>query len=499
MRRSLERRMRRVGWVGGVVVLALLLVIGVVIGRTLAAGEAAALAGPPAPAPIAVDMAGAARRLGEAVRIATVSHQDARENDPAAWTALHDWIARTYPRFSAVARRESPPGAPNALLWTWPGSDPSLAPVLLMAHQDVVPVSPETAGEWTHPPFGGELAEGAVWGRGAIDDKGSLVGLLEAAEALAAKGYAPRRTILIASGHDEEAGGTGAKAVAALLKARGVKPLYALDEGSVVIADHPATGGPVAIVGVAEKGYSTLTVEARGAGGHSSAPPKETAVVTLAKAVERIAGKPFPLRYDGVAAEGMRALAPGLPFVQRMAVANAWLFRPLLISTFGKTPQGAAMLHTTLAPTMLEGSPKENVLPQTARARINYRIAPGDTAAAVLARAKAAVGDLPVRLFWETPPNEPTPVSSTRSEGWRRVTAALAGAYGGRPPPISPSLVIAATDGRAMEGVASDVYRLQPIRFRLKETERIHGVNERLALDDLRRMIDFYARLMSQG
>lgn len=493
--------MRKVLWGAAAVLLALAVFAGVLLVRTWTLGVppgGGATPAPPEPSPVAVDVQGAARRLGEAVRIPTVSHQDPRENDPAAWTQLHDWIARTYPRFSAVARRESPPGT-AALLWTWPGGDPSLAPVLLMAHQDVVPVAPETAGEWRRPPFSGELAEGAVWGRGSIDDKGSLVALLEAAEALAAKGYRPRRTILIASGHDEEAGGTGARAVAALLKARGVRPLFALDEGSVVIADHPVTGGPVAIVGVAEKGYSTLTVEARGEGGHSSAPPKETAVVSLARAVERIAGRPFPLRYRGVAAEGLEALAPDLPFVQRLAVANAWLFRPLLVSTFAKTPQGAAMLHTTLAPTMLEGSPKENVLPQTARARINYRIAPGDTSADVMARARKAVAGLPVRLLWETPPNEPTPVSSTRSEGWRRVTSALAASYGGRPPPISPGLVIAATDGRAMSGVAQDVYRLQPIRFALKDTGRIHGVNERLAVEDLRRMVEFYARLMTQG
>ncbi len=473
-----------------------------VVAAAVVAVRTAALKPPPSPEgadaapPVAVDDAGAARRLGEAVRIQTVSHQDPKANDPAQWAALHDWLAHTYPHFAAAARREDVPGG-AALLWTWAGSDPSLPPIILMAHQDVVPVADDTAREWRHPPFGGELAEGAVWGRGSIDDKGSLVSILEAADALAARGFKPRRTIVVESGHDEEAGGSGARAAAALLKARGVRALFALDEGSLTLLDHPATHAPAAIVGVAEKGYATLTVEARGIGGHSSAPPKETAVATLAQAVVRIAGKPFPLRWSGPAVEGVSALAPSMPLMNRMAVANAWLFRPLLVSTFAATPQGAAMLHTTLAPTMLEGGPKDNVLPQTAVARINYRIAPGDASADVLRRARAAVGSLPVALRFDTPAYEPSPVSSTTSAGWRRVTAALAGSYGGRPPPIAPGLVIAATDGRSMAGVAQDVYRYQPVGIHVRDTEMIHGVNEHMPVSDLHRMVDFYARLMA--
>ena len=484
--------------VGGAAVAALVIVAVVVAVRTAAVKAPPPVAGADAPSPVPIDDAGAARRLGEAVRIQTVSHQDPKANDPAQWSALHDWLARTYPRFAAAARREDVPGG-AALLWTWPGSDPSLPPIVLMAHQDVVPVAPETAGEWRHAPFGGELADGSVWGRGSIDDKGSLVATLEAADALAAKGFRPRRTIIVESGHDEEAGGTGAQAAAALLKVRGVHPLFALDEGSLTLLDYPATHAPAAIVGIAEKGYATLTVEARGIGGHSSAPPKETAVATLAQAITRITSKPFPLRWRGPAVDGIGALASSMPLVNRMAVANAWLFRPLLISTFAATPQGAAMLHTTLAPTMLEGSPKENVLPQTAVARINSRIAPGETGADVLARARSAVGGLPVVLRFDTPAREPSPVSSTRSDGWRRITAALAGSYGGRPPPIAPGLVIAGTDGRSMSEVTGDVYRYQPVGIHVRDTEMIHGVNEHLPVADLHRMIDFYARLMASA
>ena len=488
--------MRTGAVVGGVALAAAAGIVAVVLVRTAALKGPAPPPGASAPSPVAVDAQGAALRLGEAVRIQTVSHQDPREDDPAQWVALHDWIARTYPRFAAATRREDVPGGAG-LIWTWPGSDPALAPIILMAHQDVVPVANETLREWKHAPFAGELAEGAVWGRGSIDDKGSLVAILEAGEALAAKGFQPRRTVIVESGHDEEAGGRGAESAAALLKARGVRALFALDEGSLTLLDHPATGAPAAIIGVAEKGYATLAVTAQGIGGHSSAPPKQTAVAELAQAVVRIAAHPFPLRYRGPGVDGLPALAPSLPFTTRMAVANAWLFRPLLISTFAKTPQGSAMLHTTLAPTMLEGSPKENVLPQTAVARINYRIAPGDSSADVMARAKAAVGGLPVTLSFPTPAREATPVSSTRSDGWRRVVAATAGSYGGRGPPIAPGLVIAATDGRSMSGVAADVYRYQPLGIHVRDTEMIHGVNEHMPVADLARMVDFYARLIA--
>ena len=326
------------------------------------------------PKPPKIDTALAAEHLAQAVRIPTISHQDKSQNDPAQWDRLHAWLQTTYPQAHKVMQRQVVLN--HSLIYTWQGSDPSLAPIILMAHQDVVPISEGTEGEWKHAPFSGDIAEGAVWGRGSVDDKGSLVGLFEAAEALIKTGFVPKRTIYIVSGEDEEAGGAGARAAAAALQAKGVKALFTLDEGSVVIADNPVTGGPATLIGVAEKGYGTLRLTAKGAGGHSSAPPKETAVVSLAKAITAIAEHPFPIRFQGPGADMLMSLAPSGKTMVRMAAANTWLFAPLLASQIGATPTGAAMLHTTIAPTMVQGSPKENVLPQEATARINYRIAP---------------------------------------------------------------------------------------------------------------------------
>jgi len=439
-----------------------------------------------------VDTAKAAQHLAEAVRIQTISHQDIADNDPTQWDKLHQWLVDTYPHAHAVMTREIV--GPGALVYSWQGSDPSLAPIVLMAHQDVVPVTPGSEGQWKHPPFDGVIADGAVWGRGSVDDKGSLVSTFEAVEQLAASGFKPRRTVIIVSGQDEETVGSGAKAAAAYLAAKGVKADWVLDEGMATINDLPLASGPVALIGIAEKGYATLQVTAPAKGGHSSAPPKETGVETLAKAILAITHHPFPLKFDGPGADMVRTIAPHSSWMARMAVANTWLFSPLLKSQIAATPSGAATLHTTIAPTMLKGSPKENVLPQDATAWINYRVAPGDTVDDVMARAKDATRGLNVKLAWTTKAENPSPVSSTSSEGWKTI-AALA-SEGGKVP-VAPALVTAATDSHSLIPVSSNIYRYQALAASIRDMEMVHGTNEHMTLDNLTRMVGFYERLIA--
>ncbi|MDP3859542.1 MAG: M20 family peptidase [Stagnimonas sp.] len=489
----MNRRQRGLAW-GRLLLGLLLLVVAVMLWRTTR------LRPETAPGPVvaatadAIDAARAAQHLGEAIRFRTITHQDPAEDEVAEWEQLHAWLQQRYPAAHAAMQRELIDG--RSLLYTWPGRDTKQPPILLMAHQDVVPVSPGTEGDWTEPPFAGTVKDGWIWGRGSSDDKGSLVALMEAAESLAAAGFQPGRTLLFAFGHNEEVLGSGARAIAEQLKARGLRPEFVLDEGMLVIEDHPVTQGPVALIGIAEKGYATLRLTARAPGGHSSMPPPETAVAVLAQAITAITGSPFPLDYSGPAAEMMAALAPRASFTTRLAVANAWLFEPLLVNQIAATPSGAALLHTTMAPTMLEGSPKENVLPQAAIARINFRIHPRDSAAGVMARVRAAVHELPVELDWEGQPNEPSPVSSTRSPAWQ-VLAELAAEASGAP--VAPALVLGGTDSRVMSGIAQDVYRFMPVRMRLDELGMIHGTNERLSVDNLDRMAEFYRRLIERA
>ncbi|MEW6020146.1 MAG: M20 family peptidase, partial [Pseudomonadota bacterium] len=392
--------MGRLGLAAGV---AALTVVGVAGVRTLTWAPPAVIDGAAdlAAAP-AFDVQAAAGRLSEAITFRTVSHQDAADNDLDQWSRFHAWLQATYPQAHRVMRREIVAG--HTLVYSWSGTDPRLDPIVLMAHQDVVPA--DAAEGWTHPPFEGVIAEGAVWGRGAVDDKGSLIGLFEAVESLAAAGFKPRRTVILISGHDEEVGGTGAQAANALMKSRNLSAQFVLDEGLLVVADNPLTGGPAALIGVAEKGYGTLIVTARAEGGHSSSPPPETSVGILARAVTAISEDPFPMRLQGPGADMLAVLGADAGLPLRVALANTWATEPLIVRQMAATPAGAALLHTTIAPTMLEGADKENILPREARAWINYRIAPGDTSDEVMAKARAAVGDLPVELAWSRPPQE---------------------------------------------------------------------------------------------
>jgi carboxypeptidase PM20D1 len=200
------------------------------------------------------------------------------------------------------------------------------------------------------------------------------------------------------------------------------------------------------------------------------------------------------MKFKGPAADMVKAIAPDAGLLVKMAAANEWLFGPLLVSQVSATPAGAAGLHTTIAPTMLKGSPKENVLPQDATAWINYRIAPGQTADDVMAHARNATKGLDVELAWEGKANNPSPVSSTSSEGWK-VLAALA-SDGGKLP-VAPGLVMAGTDSRYMVGAAEDVYRFQPLIASVEDLKMIHGTNEHLTLENLDRMVVFYQRLIA--
>src|SRR3546814_6995815 len=222
-------------------------------------------------------------------------------------------------------------------------------------------------------------------------------------------------------------------------------------------------------------------------------PPAETGVTVLAKAVLAIADDPFPLELRGPGLSMIEALAAETGGTTKMAVANRWLFSPLLKRQLADAPSTAAAFHTTIAPTMLEGSPKENVLPQSANALINYRIAPWNSSKDVMARAKAAVGDAKVDLGWAKPPREPSRISSTSSQGWKWIAAAArADAPAGV---LTPTLAVAGTDSRRLETVSADVYRFMPMHSTLKVDGMIHGTTEHLAIYTFTRIHDFSPRL----
>ncbi len=449
------------------------------------------------PAAYSLDVGAAALNLSEAIRFRTISIADSA-GDPAQFTQFQAWMQARYPAFHAAAKREIVGGL--SLLYTWEGSDQGQPPLLLLAHQDVVPVPDDTRGAWSVDPFAGLIKSDAIWGRGAIDDKASLVALLEAAEFLAAQGRRPTRTILFAFGHDEEiGGGEGAQAIAAELVRRGVRAWFVLDEGMAALAEHPLTGGPASMIGIAEKGFATLRVRAVGQPGHSSMPPPQTAVSSLAQAVTRIHSMPIERGLEGGPALAMmRALSPQLPLTTRVAVSNEWLLGPLLQSRMADNRAALALMGTTVAPTMIDGGVRPNVLPGEAIAMINFRLHPRDTAEQVLARAREAVAGLEgVTVEWDEPPLDASPVSSTTSSSYA-LLAALSRAI--LPDaPVAPGLVVGGTDARHYSEAAENVYRFAPILVTDEDLKGLHGIDERLSTANFERMIRFYLGLMETG
>jgi carboxypeptidase PM20D1 len=448
----------------------------------------------PLPDSLALDADAAGRHLGEAITYPTVSLESGGPVDTMAFRQLHLFLERTYPLVHQHLSRDLIGGI--SLLFTWPGRDPSLAPVVLMAHQDVVPVTPEALDRWTHPPFAGQIADGFVWGRGALDDKASMMAILEAVEALLSQGYQPARTIYLAFGHDEEVGGLyGAGVIADTLRARGMAPpAMVLDEGGALSDGMAGLDGPAALIGVAEKGFVTLQLTVDAEGGHSSMPPRETAIGILSAAITRLEDHPFPARMTPAVQGMLENLAPAMSGASRLAMANLWLFQPLVIRRLLAEPQTAAMLRTTTAPTVFHAGVKDNVLPQRATASVNFRLLTGDTRASVMEAVRQTVADDRVQIT-ESLGMDPSPVSGTSGPAFDQLVSTIRQSAGGRYP-VVPFLVMGGTDAKYYSADSDRVYRFMPWRLGKGDLERVHGTDERVAVTAFADGVRFYARLI---
>lgn len=456
-----------------------------------------AVAADAAIAPVS-DPEGAIARYAGAIRFRTISHERVEDTDSAAFRALHAYLERSFPRVHATLTREVVGGL--SLLYTWEGSDPEAPPVVLMGHQDVVPVIPGTESEWTHPPFGGLVADGFVWGRGTLDDKASVLANLEAVEELLSQGFHPRRTFYLAFGHDEEVGGVrGARAIAGLLEARGAEP-YAmvLDEGGAITeGTFPGMAAPVALVGIAEKGYVNVELVVETPGGHSSAPPEHTSIGILARAITRLEDDPFPAEIGGTPRLMWRFVAPEMGFAARAALANLWLFGPVVKRMLLAEPSTAAMLRTTTAVTIVEGGVKANVLPIRARAVVNHRIRPGETTEEVLARDRRVVDDAQVRV--EMAGDEgvnPSPVSDPFGEPFGLLARTIRELEPEAGTVVAPYLVSGGTDAKYYAGRSPSVFRFLPARLEPDALARIHGTNERMPVEGYLDAVRFFRRLL---
>jgi carboxypeptidase PM20D1 len=446
------------------------------------------------PVRIPIDREAVAGRLAEAVRIRTVSSEGAEPATEQQILALHALLERAFPRVHAVLHREVINR--RSLLFTWTGSVTSVKPVMFAAHLDVVPVDPRSERDWTHPPFSGAVAGGYVWGRGTLDDKAGVMGVLEAVEMLLAEGYEPRRTVLLAFGHDEELGGPeGATQIAAHLRAAGIRLDSVVDEGLLIVDGViPAVAAPVAAVGIAEKGYVTVELVAERAGGHSSIPPPQSAIGILGAAVGRLEAHPVRARLDGAARTMFEFIGPEMPWPRRLVLANLWLFGVLVERQLAAAPSTNALLRTTVAPTLVEGGVKENVLPTHARAVLHIRLRPGDRIADVLAYAEATVGDRRVRIRQLDKGTEASAESNVASPAFESLARSIRQVF---PDVIvAPSLFIGATDSRHYAGISENIFRFRPFRFGPQDLGRIHGTDERISIENYAELVRFYVQLI---
>jgi carboxypeptidase PM20D1 len=446
---------------------------------------------------VTVDQQGAAARLSEAIRFRTVSNFLNPEQDAEALRGLRTHIEKSFPAFHAAARQEVVGG--RSLLYSWEGSDPKALPIALLAHQDVVPVAPGTEKDWQQPPYDGVIAGGFIWGRGSWDDKGNLYSMLEAAEAMAKEGFRPKRTIYFVFGHDEEVGGIrGAKAIAALLAARGVKLDFVLDEG-LLITEGMIKGldKPAALVGVAEKGYATLVLTAHATPGHSSMPPRQTAIGMMSAALARLEDHRLPMQIRGTVSEMFDTLAPEMSGFNRVVLSNLWLFKPLLLRQFENSGPSEATLRTTTALTIFNAGDKDNVLPGNAAATVNFRLIPGDTQASVTDHVRSTVNN--DRILIEPLPGntDPPPVTGTAGPSFKMLNRTIREIF---PDVIvAPGLMVAATDSRHFTGMTDNIFRFSPVRADSDDLKRFHGTNERLSIEGYADMIRFYRRLIENS
>ncbi|MFE6995836.1 M20/M25/M40 family metallo-hydrolase [Microbacterium sp. NPDC057659] len=434
---------------------------------------------------------GIAERLSRMIQLPTVSAElDRRGAEPFdAFVAL---LAELYPLTHEHLTLER--HTEFGLLFHWKGrAEASDGPLVLMAHYDVVPV--DETDSWTYPPFEGRIAEGSVYGRGALDDKGPLIVVIEAVENLLASGFTPARDVYLSFGGNEETYGTAAQAIASAFQERGIVPWLVVDEGGAVVdAPLPFVPGSAAMIGVGEKGIATIELSARGDGGHASTPPPVTAVRRVARAVDRLGPSTFRARTPKAVSRMLEQLSGSAKGPARLllrALAAAPWLNARVFAALGGEP--AALVRTTVAATMQSGGTAANVIPSQASAILNLRIALGETTAQAADRVRRRVADklVSVRLV---DASEPSPESRTDTPAFGLLEQALAVSHPGIP--AVPYVMMAATDSRHFHRFSPSVFRFAPLEMSSAQRAAIHGVDESVQIAALERGERFHRALI---
>lgn len=433
--------------------------------------------------------------LSQAIQINTTSYMDISKIDYHAFDLFHEKIMQWYPQ---IMKNGEFRVIDHSVLIRIDGSDPSLKPALFMAHQDVVPIAEGTGSDWIHGPFSGDIADGYIWGRGALDIKEMLIGELESLEYLLTNGKQFRRTLYLAFGQDEEVIGSGAIAIAAYLKEQGVELEFVLDEGGR-ITDGEAYGADIAVgsIGMYEKGYADLRLSAESYGGHSSNPFYGTSLEALARAITAICDHPLENALPASIRETLRILAPYIrkgPLKE--AVGDIDANEQQIIAYYLSHPQLNPQVHTTIAPTMItKGSDAGNVMPQHMEAVINFRLAPQDTDAGLLEHCRKLAKDGIQADFIVA--NEASRQSRFDTFGFHSLTNVLSHYF--KDIVFVPSVNTTSTDARSYEGICECCMRFEPFPEDPEIRARgVHGTNERISIRSYLQGIRVLIRMMDE-
>ncbi|HZY80488.1 MAG TPA: M20 family peptidase [Cyclobacteriaceae bacterium] len=431
-------------------------------------------------------------RFQSAIKYKTISFADLSLFDSAQFNGFHRFLRTAYPLVHQTLTLQKL--ADYSLLYKWEGSDASLAPYVLMAHQDVVPIEEASRDRWAVDPFEGVLKADTIWGRGTTDDKVNLIAILEAVEKLLNSGFQPKRTIYLAFGHDEEVGGTGAKAINAELKSKNIMADLVLDEGGIITRNQvPGMTKPVALIGTSEKGYLSLQLKVEKNGGHSSMPEKETALDILAKAIVVLRENPFPADFTPSTQGFIEHVGPEMPFFQKMAFANTWLLKGAVLGIYESKPGGNALVRTTTVPTLFNAGVKDNVIPTTVTAVVNFRLLPGDNSQYVIDRVKTVINDERVQVTnLGSFVAEATPVTPEDGPAFKLIDEVVHKTFANTV--TTPFMMIGATDSRHMTDISKNIIKFSP----MTDPIGFHGINERVSVQSYREAIWFFETLLRE-
>lgn len=445
-----------------------------------------------------VDSARVQKHLSQAIQIKTISNPDDDKVDWSEFDKFHEFLKNEYPLTHKTLKRENVSQA--SLLYTWQGTDKSLEPIALLSHQDVVPISEGTYDDWEHDPFEGFNDGEYIWGRGAVDMKNHLICVMEAVETLLEEGYSPKRTVYLCFGHNEEivaGSNNGAHSIMQVLKDRGVHLDSTLDEGGAIIKANirGLIDGNLAGIGIAEKGYADYKISVKAKGGHSSQPPKHTAVGMISKAVRDLENHQFKSKMLPSVYNLFSHVGRYTSFPARMVMCNLRLLKPVFIAVMKKFPPAATFVRTTTACTMLSGSPASNVLPQSASVTVNFREMPGDTIADTEAHIKNVIKNKEIEVEF-LKGKEASKVSSTDSEAFKAIDK-LAMQISEKNI-VAPFLVMGGTDSYHYEEICDNMYRFSPFTLDTAIMLTTHGTNERIPIDQLPIGVEFFKRYIKE-